>query len=165
MQVIVPRADLTLAADEVVHVLYSYDDAATNMTTMKPEWTIMSVNPVTSVVLDKTGMQKLLAPEWRNNSRNQIVSFEASLRVNAVFPDYSQRNANNEMNGYITTYGANSAAWPSGQQARKAEMDRCWAYINAVRQTANAMVNAALPADPTSDSNWPTRVPPYVPAP
>jgi hypothetical protein len=142
-----------------------YEDAQViDLTTVKPQWTIMSVAG-SYIQNDPYLSARQLQPAWREPNKTQILSYEANARIQAVFPDYSQRNANNEMNGYITTYGANSASWPSAQQSRKAEMDRCWTYVSAVRASANNAGNVALPADPTDDSHWPTRVPAYVPGP
>jgi hypothetical protein len=68
------------------------------------------------------------------------------------------------LNGYITTYGADTTTWPTYQQNRLAEINRCWQYVNDVRAKANAMGEAQLPIDPTADGNWPTVIPPYVPS-
>jgi hypothetical protein len=166
MQVMVPRADLTGAADETVHVLMFFPDGASFPAgTLQSTWTIFWVND-NLVVRDKNSAAistRLLDTNWRALSQTNLISYEANSRITTAFPDYSQRNANNEMNGYITLYGADSTQWPSAQQARKAEIDRCWNYVNAVRNTANAMGSASLPVDPSDNSHWPTVISPYVP--
>jgi hypothetical protein len=162
MQVFIKRSDLTGAADEHANIMASYDDSVA----VDPTWhgsdkTVMSVPPV---VINYAGGLPSLFPDWRNNVGTQVLTGEANLRITAVFPDYSQRNANAEINGYITSYGADTTVWPAAAQSRKAEIDRCWSYVNEVRAKANAMSEISLPLDPTADGNWPTRVPPYVPS-
>ena len=36
--------------------------------------------------------------------------------------------------------------------------DQGWAYVNSVRQQANAL-GQTLPVDPTDDAHWPTEIP------
>jgi hypothetical protein len=164
MQVIVPQASLTLAPDELVNIMMSFQDNQTfDPSVVVAGWTVFSV-PNSAITVDATKTTHVLVTGWRSSNAQQTVSYEATARINAVFPDFSQRNANAELNGYITTYGADTTTWPAYQQQRKTEIDRCWTYVNSVRTTANTMAGAALPADPSDDSHWPTRVPPYVPS-
>jgi hypothetical protein len=175
MQVFVARAELTGAADEIVIVRGSYDDNVVISTNAHGDgMIILSVLPTAILREGAAGdpaaagqvwpQPPRLVTDWRESSKTQIVGGEANRRIVDVFPDYSQRNSNSEMNSYITQYGTDSATWPAGAQSRKAEIDRCWTYVNAVRDNANAMTATTLPVDPTGDGNWPTRVPPYVPA-
>jgi hypothetical protein len=106
-----------------------------------------------------------LAANWRNNAA-LICNEEAERRILEVFPDYMQRNANQDVSHSMTTYGSSVvSSWPSDAQARYNEGMRGWNYVSAVRQTANAL-GSALPSDPTDNSHWPTVISPpiYIPA-
>jgi hypothetical protein len=163
MQVFVLRSDLTDAPDEHVNVISTYDDGlAIDPTVHGTAATLMSL-PTAAIA--GANQMPYLVQDWRTLDPNQEITFEANNRINAVFPDYSQRNANNEMNGYITAYGTNTGSWPAAAQSRYAEMNRCWTYVNQVRAAANSMAQSILPADPTDDSHWPTPISPYVPGP
>jgi hypothetical protein len=162
MQMYVPKSQLTGAADELVTVLASYQDGVVvNAFQVPPNCTVLSLPQ--PMIASNAGMP-VLQKGWRNDNGPQVLNFEANNRINAVFPDYSQRNANNEATGYITQYGSDSTKWPAAAQSRKAEMDRCWNYVNAVRAAANTLVLSMLPADPTDNSHWPTPISPYVPS-
>jgi len=162
MQVCVLRTDLTGASDENVRVLASYDDSVVVDSAWHPGTTVMTF---TADAVQNLGDIPNLVPGWRNTYQTSVLAGEANRRIITCFPDYSQRNANAEINGYITTYGTTVSAWPTGPQNRKAEIDRCWTYVNDVRGKANAMGEQTLPVDPTADANWPTVVAPYVPGP
>jgi hypothetical protein len=161
MQIFVDKTTLTGAGDEVVTVFGAYDDTATVASNAHgPNATVLTL-PIDAIVTTQPPMT--LVQDWRTTYNAQVLNGEANKRIVAVFPEYSQRNSNAELNNYITTYGANAGAWPAAQQSRKAEIDRCWQYVNDVRTKANAMAEAALPVDPTADANWPTVIAPYVP--
>jgi hypothetical protein len=161
----VAKTDLTLAADEVVSCLMLFGDAdAIPSGAVASTQTVMSVDGSSWIVGSTYSPVKVLKSGWREPNKTQILSYEANRRIIAVFPDYSQRNANAELNGYITQYGTNTSTWPAYNQQRNAEITRCWNYVNAVRQNANGMGTVALPADPTDDSHWPTVISPYVPS-
>jgi hypothetical protein len=156
---------MTGATTEVVRVLGYYDDSVVNLqyNALGTQNTLVSVSQ-TSMVVGSPPAVPTLGKDWRLNNSTQIVNYESNARIQSVFPDYSQRNANNEMNSYIAQWGVYSTAtWSPAAQARYAEMNRCWNYVNAIRAANASMIAAALPADPTNDSHWPTRISPYVP--
>jgi hypothetical protein len=161
MQVFILRSDLTGASDENARVMASYDDAIVVDMAWHPNATVLTVTPD---AIQNTGGIPNLFSGWRNTMQTPVLSGEASRRINNCFPDYSQRNANAEINGYITLYGTTVSTWPTEAQSRKAEIDRCWTYVNDVRGKANAMGEQSLPVDPTADANWPTVASPYVPS-
>jgi len=178
MQVFVRRADFTGQPDEVVYVQATYDDT----TTVDPTSydgnliTILSLPPGAVLITRATppaegdppplpaDTRPKLSTTWRTDYATNVLTGEANRRITAAFPDYSQRNSNAELNGYITTYGADATVWPAYQISRKAEIDRCWNYVNSVRASANAMGSQSLPLDPTANGNWPTVISPYVPS-
>jgi hypothetical protein len=181
MQYFVSRGELTGAADELVHILGSFDDGAvvdpatlggSDITVMfMPSQAVqISASPSTppdssaGPIMPVTPNIPYLVKTWRVDFATNVLAGEANKRIVAVFPEYSQRNANAEINNYITAYGAVVSSWPAYQQSRKAEIDRCWAYVNDVRAKANAMGGAPLPVDPTADGQWPTVISPYVPS-
>jgi hypothetical protein len=104
-----------------------------------------------------------LTPGWREANKQRIVSAEATKRIDAAFPEYSQRNSLAEMNGYFAAHGPDAARWPAAAQRRKAEIDRAWAYVTATRAVANGLLKGALPADPTANGHWPTTIAAYQP--
>jgi hypothetical protein len=167
MQVFTPRSGLTGAANEAAVIMMSFPDGFVYPpTAMLAAWTVLSVSDamvIPKVIPYLQSSTMVLQTNWRADNPTQTVSYEANRRITTTFPEYSQRNSNSEINGYITTYGADTTTWPAAEQARKAEVDRCWNYVNAVRNIANAMVLSALPVDPTDDSHWPTVISPYVP--
>lgn len=161
MQVFVRRSDLTLATGEAVPVMGYYEDSAAITPQMqRPGFTLLSL---ATTAMQPGPLMSELVTGWRESNKPQIVYGEAGRRILDVFPEHSQRNSVHEINSYLTQHGADSSRWPATARARQAEIDRCWTYLNAVRATANAMLKSALPADPTRDSHWPTRVGPYQP--
>jgi hypothetical protein len=161
MQVLVRRSALTLATDEAVPVMAYYEDSVEITADMqRPEFATLSL-PGHAI---RTGPAlPSLAPGWREESKSQIVCGEAKRRILSVFPEHSQRNSMYEVNSYLTEYGTSLGKWPAAAQQRKAEIERCWTYVNAVRNAASDMLKSALAADPTADSHWPTRIAPYQP--
>lgn len=162
MRVFVRRSSLTLAADEAAQVMAYFDDAATISPEMtkRPDFAVLSL-PASA--FRPTDHLPELMPGWRESNKATIAYGEAARRILDVFPEHSQRNSIAEMQADMTQYGAEIGQWPAEAQRRKAEVDRSWAYVAAVRGRANAMLKGALPADPTADSHWPTRASPYQP--
>ena len=117
--------------------------------------------PAPAAAVQQTDRFPVLARGWRQTYREQIVYGEAERRILEAFPDYSQRNSASELMGYVSTHGANAGAWPATAQRRKTEIDRAWAYVEAVRRASHGMLTGALPADPTANSHWPTRAAAY----
>jgi hypothetical protein len=158
MKVFVDRSDLTLTANEAVRVLGYYEDhVAVSPTAHGDRATILFVGP--GAVVNANG--PTLPPGWREANRTQLAYGEAERRILEAFPDYSQRNSAAELMGYLSVHGANASAWPATAQRRKAEIDRAWAYVEAVRRAASAMLAGALPANPSANSHWPTQISVY----
>jgi len=160
MQVFVHRSDLTLTIGEVVRVFGYYEDG----TEIAPDAhgfgaALLSLSQ--AAIVNDSLRTTTLAPGWREANRELIVYSEAERRILAAFPDYSQRNSSAELMGYLAVHGANAAAWPAAAQRRKAEIDRAWAYVDAVRRASHGMLAGALPADPTADGHWPMRINAY----
>ena len=159
MQVFVRRSDLTLRTDEAVAVMMSLEDMTPITPDMlRPDFSLFSL---ATTAIDRSHVPPRLTPGWREANRAQIISAEATRRIDAAFPEYSQRNSAAEMMGYIAVHGANSATWPREAQQRKAEIDRAWAYVEAVRQASHGLMRGALPADPTASGHWPNRAAAY----
>lgn len=159
MRVFVRRSDLKMTADEVVAVAYYFEDSvAIPPEIHRPELVMLSVSAAT---IQQTQTTPVLARGWREANRELLANSEAERRILEVFPDYAQRNSSAELMGLIAAHGANSGTWPAGAQRRKTEIDRAWAYVDAVRRASNGMLAGALPADPTATSHWPTRVAAY----
>ena len=161
MQVFVRRSDLTL---DSVPVIGTYDDSVRiDPAQHGGDMVVLSLPP--NAVISPTAeiSMPMLVTGWREANKQQIISAQATKLIDDVFPEYSQRNSTAELTGYIATYGADSNKWPDAARKRKAEIDRCWSYVNAVRNKSTAMMRASLPVDPTANSNWPTRIASYQP--
>src|SRR5262245_26230831 len=100
---------------------------------------------------DQTNLPPLpsvLRPDWRDHMQG-IVNEEAERRIDEAFPLYMQNNANADINNSTLLYGANAATWPQDAKDRKAENDRGWNYVSAVRQAADALEHDNTLVDPT----------------
>jgi hypothetical protein len=160
MKVFVDRSELTLTANEAVRVLGYYEDhVAVSPTAHGDRATILFVGP--GAVINANNQGPALPPGWRDANRTQLAYGEAERRILEAFPDYSQRNASAELMGYLSVHGATVSGWPAAAQKRKGEIDRAWSYVEAVRRAANGMLAGGMPANPTADSHWPTRISPY----
>lgn len=161
MKAFINRGDLTSGGDKVP-IVALYDDTTLVSDQAHGGSVQVTVQP-SAIVSDEYGIQYLTG-DWRAaGNQQQIVSAEATRRIDAMFPEYSQRNSIAETNGYILQYGIDTGKWPKAARDRKAEIDRCWNYVNAVRSKATAMMKGALPTDPTANANWPTVISPYQP--
>jgi hypothetical protein len=159
MRFFVRRSSLTLDANEAVTVIAYFDDAAPIAKDMlRPELAMLSLPA--DVLQQTMGGFPQLAAGWRDN-RAAVANGEAEHRILAAFPAHAQRNSLYELQTLILAHGASPAKWPDSASRRRSEIDRAWAYVEAVRRKADSMVKGALPADPTADSHWPTRPSPY----
>jgi hypothetical protein len=150
MQVFVRRS--SLLAEPVPVMMYFEDSAAITPEMRRPELALLTLN---GAAVQRTHRGNVLAPGWRESNRERVVHGEATRRILAALPDHSQRNRLAEFLRYVVAHGADAAKWPRPAQERKAEIERGWNYIDAVRKAARTMANAPLPADPTADSHWP----------
>jgi hypothetical protein len=157
MQVFVWPADLTNLTG-TVRVAGAFDDGTSIDRSWSEGLTRLSLP---SSVLENTitGMQ--LQSGWREANKRQLLGGEATHRIDDVFPEYSQLNANAEMNEYIRDHGSDMAQWPAAANSRATEIDRCWKYVNAVREAVGRLMNMAVPANPGADAHWPSRIQPF----
>lgn len=159
MQVFIKRSDLM--SKEAIRVAgYCEDAVAIDPDAHGADMVVLSLSRA-AIVHRPDGGGMVLRADWREANRERIAAGEAERRIFAAFPEYSQRNSMAELIGYIASLGANSATWPREAQQRKAEIDRAWAYVAAVRRASNGMLSGTLPGDPTADGNWPTRTAAY----
>jgi hypothetical protein len=162
MQVIVRRADLGEQQPIVlaffpdgtdIRSTQSYGDGVTTMTV--PDNAVVPAPP-------ESPGGYVLAANWRSFP-NVVVNAEANRRVQLSFPDYMQRNANQDIASSITNHGADTSDWPQDALDRKASADAGWNFVNSVREVSDAMISG-MPLDPTDDAHWPTQIPPvYIP--
>src|ERR1700747_2366295 len=148
MQVFLKRSDLSSNQD--AEILAVYEEGVE----VDPKWhggNAAIVHVPNSAINYSVSPYKLLAG-WRDGNQAQMMAAEATQRIDDVFPDYAQRNLIAEIEGYILQYGADSTKWPEAAKQRKAEFDRCWNYVEAIRSTSNKLA-AAMPADPSADVN------------
>ena len=156
MQVVVRRNDLT---NETPYVVASYDDALVVDVTalgLTPDAATVLTVPATAITRAER-MPPMLAPNWRDNGQ-LTTNAEAFRRIEQSFSSYAQRNANADMIECVTKYGNDPATWPQDARERKTLADQGWAYVNNVRQQANALA-VNMPVDVTDDSHWPTQIP------
>jgi hypothetical protein len=153
MQVFVRRS--SLASDEVI-VLYCLDDAIQITPEMQaPDSTVLSLGP-NAIQTSMHGTR--LKAGWREANAARLLRGEAERRILAVFPEHAQRNAAIELGLMAGQQGDN--AWLKRAQQRRTEIERVFAYVNAVRLAAQRLTGA-LPSDPTADSHWPARAAAY----
>lgn len=163
MKVFIKGADMASGKDARIIAVYE-DDIAIDAKAHGDDAIMLTGVPRTAVKSDINGM--MLASDWRQMSdTRQVVSGEATKRIEEVFPSYSQLNTVMEVEQYILKYGTDAAKWPANVKQRKAEIDRCWDYVNAVRSASATMAKASLPVDPTADARWPNKIAPYKAAP
>ena len=156
MQCYVNKADLI---NDPVPVLAFYPDSPTLVNTIHgPNATRLQVPDAD---LDQSQFPNVLVSTFRNDMETMVNS-EGGQRITAVFTDDMQRNANADVNRSTMLYGADPATWPSDAQARKAEGDRGWQYVSAVRQASDALSTQTSLVDPTDDSHWPTVISPPI---
>lgn len=154
-KVFVKRSDLSNDGGDT-DILAYYDDNVEIDPKAHGDNAVMLTAPASAIA----GMK--LVAGWRDKYRQQIIAHEATNRIYDVFPEYSQRNSIMELDSYIIQFGTDVTKWPAAARARKGEIDRCWNYVNSVRSKATAMSQGGpLPANPSSDANWPMRISQY----
>jgi hypothetical protein len=161
VQVYVLISDLSLA---IVPVYGVYPDIpmldrnmmGTTLTVLSLPPEAVKAAPPYDPTVSTTVLFSQLASDWRTHT-DWLVNNEAQRRILESFSEFMQRNATNDATRSITLYGTVSTTWPVDAQARKAEADRGWVYISAIRVQADAMMSS-MPVDPTADSAWPTRI-------
>jgi hypothetical protein len=159
MQVYVARSQLT---QDPVPVVASFDDLPwRDRNLMGSSFTVLSL-PTTAVARIEDPVTKIastvLASDWRSNA-SMIVNMEAQRRILESFSEFMQRNATNSTNDSLLRYGPDKTSWPQSAKDNQAAAEAGWDYVAAVREKSDAL-EAALPVDPTADSNWPTRIAP-----
>lgn len=93
---------------------------------------------------------------WREKLADPILQAEAKRRIDEVLPPLDQVATLHEMIDLILRYGVDSSSWPAEAKDRKAEIDDAWRYLHQVKERVRSL--RALPANPASDRNWPTRI-------
>lgn len=162
-QAFVSRNDLNRTGDDPIPVVAFYEASVDISSDAHGEGMTVITVPSDAIESGTPGIGPVLAPGWRDKYRAEVAGGEASRRILEVFPDHSQRNSSAEYSNYITLHGADTSRWPQAAQLRRAEIERAWTYVNAVR-TANAkLVTSTLPRDPTANGHWPARIAPYRP--
>lgn len=160
MQVFVKRSSLGEA--DPVPVISHYSDIPLMSASLHGgEYTVM-ILPPSAVDMPQNAPFKLKS-DWRDNMAT-ITQNEAYRRIEDVFPTYMQTNANSDINYSTNKYGVDTSVWPQDAKDRKAENDRGWNYVGAVRQTSDALASQVTLTDPTGDAHWPVRISPvYIP--
>jgi hypothetical protein len=83
------------------------------------------------------------------------VKAEAARRIEAIMPDYKQRNVLAFGLETVMTYGADPSQWPEPLQQVNAEMQAKWETIKAIRVRSDEIeVMDPIPADFRDDSYW-----------
>lgn len=83
------------------------------------------------------------------------VKAEAGRRIEAILPDYKQRNVLAFGIEAIMSYGADPAEWPAELQAVNADMQAKWATIKALRVRSDEIeAMSPIPADFRDDAYW-----------
>lgn len=84
-----------------------------------------------------------------------MIKAEAGRRIEAIMPDYEQRNALALGQETIQLYGADPAGWPMERRAINDAIQAKWARINAIRAASNRIEQMnPVPADFRGDPYW-----------
>jgi hypothetical protein len=152
MQVIVSKSELATAA--VIKVIGTFEDSVEVPDEMKRSGFAVLSLPPKAVQNGQFG--SVLAPDWREGNKRQVIMAEAARRSLEAFPQHEQLNAVLDL-----LMAQQGAAEPKDAQRRRDEMTRVWTYLNAVRAKARGMLAGPLPPDPTADGHWPARISAY----
>jgi len=116
------------------------------------------------VVLDPTSPYGLALAAWVSSDNvlppapapeKNDVKAEAARRIEAIMPDYKQRNVLAFGLETVMTYGADPSQWPEPLQQVNAEMQAKWETIKAIRVRSDEIeVMDPIPADFRDDSYW-----------
>jgi hypothetical protein len=102
--------------------------------------------------------QIITAAQKSEDARASSVSAikaEANRRIDAIMPDFKQRNVMAFGLETMMAYGADPADWPAPLQAVNAEMQAKWAAIKAIRVRSDEIeAMNPIPADFRDDSYW-----------
>ncbi len=83
------------------------------------------------------------------------VKAEACRRIEAILPDYKQRNVLAFGLEAVMTYGSDPADWPAGLRAVNADMQAKWAAIKLIRARSDELeAMNPIPADYRADRHW-----------
>ena len=83
------------------------------------------------------------------------VKAEAARRIEAIMPDYKQRNVMAWGLETIMAYGPNPANWPTELQAVNNQAQAAWAAIKAIRVRSDEIeAMSPIPADFRDDGWW-----------
>jgi hypothetical protein len=83
------------------------------------------------------------------------VKAEAGRRIDAVLPDYKQRNVMAWGLETIMAYGIDPADWPAPLQAINSQAQAAWAAIKEIRAKSDEIeAMDPIPADFRNDSYW-----------
>lgn len=84
------------------------------------------------------------------------VKAEAGRRIEAIMPDYKQRNVLAFGLETVMAYGADPSQWPEPLQQVNAEMQAKWEAIKAIRARSNEIeAMDPIPTDFRNDKHWP----------
>ena len=156
-QFFVKKADLP--GPDLVPVFASYPDSPIVARNAHGDQITPLVLPASQLLIPMPNDPPGTMPKLKDTFRNfmpQMANGKSSRRIDEVFPAYMQSNANADNNSSTMKYGAASVSWPPDAKARKAEADRGWNYIAAVRQSSDALSTQTTTIDPTDNSHWPT---------
>jgi hypothetical protein len=83
------------------------------------------------------------------------VKAEAGRRIEAIMPDYKQRNVMAWGLETVMTYGADPADWPAPLQAVNNQAQGAWSAIKAIRAKSDEIeAMSPIPADFRDDGYW-----------
>lgn len=84
------------------------------------------------------------------------IKAEAARRIDAILPDYKQRNVMAWALEAMQTYGTDPADWPEPMQEVNNQAQAAWAAIKAIRIRSDKIESMdPIPTDFREDSYWP----------
>lgn len=96
-----------------------------------------------------------VVPDYARAVTPADVKAEAGRRIEAIMPDYKQRNVLAFGLETMMTYGPDPTEWPAPLQAVNAEMQAKWTAIKAIRAKSDEIEGMTpIPPDYRSDGYW-----------
>src|ERR1700758_5365336 len=154
MQIFLPAATILSTAASPVTAIY--DDTTVISLSAHPGCVVFWFPDLSYIV--RSGIILTLDPSWRN-ALNSVINQEAQRRILISFPEYVQRNATQDTQDNMRTYGLDSTQWPQSAQDQQTEINRGWSFVDSYRASSNNLQPSA-PVNPCDDSLWPAQIPP-----
>jgi hypothetical protein len=97
-----------------------------------------------------------LPEDWRERLTEPAVQAEAKRRIDEALSPIEQITTLHELVEFVLQHGSEIEHWPDSAKRRKADIDKTWDYVRAVKESARTI--KSLPATLSHDKHWPERL-------